>query len=351
MMKTLLFFAGWVSAIVLTAPIAVVNAQPASVKNELVYLYKGADREQKLVQEAKREGTLVLYTSLAPTESTPLGQAFEKKYGIKVEIWRAVSEKIVQRVVTEGRAKRHAFDVVETNAPELEALSRENLLGAFHSPYFADLPPFALPAHRQWASDRMTVYGVAYNTNVIKREDLPKTYEGFLDAKWKGKIGVEATDGDWMSAMLKAMGNERGTAFMRRLSELRPDVRKGHILLAELVSAGEVPVGLTIYQSNATTLKRRGGPIDWVALDPVITRPQAIGVAKHALHPHAALLFADFVLSPEGQALLESMGRSPISTKIKSEFSTLKYTMIDPASVLDESEKWDKMWNELFVKK
>ena len=350
-MKALLSVAGCLSAIALWVPVVTVNAQPTPEKNESVYLYKGADREQRLVQEAKREGSLVLYTSLAPTESTPLGQAFEKKYGIKVEIWRAVSEKIVQRVVTEGRAKRHAFDVVETNAPELEALSRENLLGAFHSPYFADLPPFALPAHHQWASDRMSVYGIAYNTNVIKREDLPKTYEGFLDPKWKGKIGIEATDGDWMSAMLKAMGNERGTAFMRRLAEMRPDVRKGHILLAELVSAGEVPVGLTIYQSNATTLKKRGGPIEWVALDPVIARPQAIAVARNALHPHAALLFADFVLSPEGQGLLERMGRSPISTRIESKFSTMKYTMIDPASVLDESEKWDKMWNELFVKK
>ena len=350
-MKTVLCFAACASAIALAVPAVGINAQPVPAKNDTVYLYNGADREQKLVQEAKREGTLVLYTSLAPTESTPLGKAFEKKYAIKVEIWRAVSEKIVQRVVTEGHAKRHAFDVVETNAPELEALSRENLLGAFHSPYFVDLPPFALPAHRQWAADRMTVYGVAYNTNLIKREDLPKTYEGFLDPKWKGKIGVEATDGDWMSAMLKAMGNERGNAFMQKLAQLRPDVRKGHILLAELVSAGEVPVGLTIYQSNAITLKRRGGPINWVAMDPVITRPQAIGVAKNALHPHAALLFADFVLSPEGQALLESMGRSPLSTRIKSEFSHMKYTMIDPVSVLDDSAKWDKMWNELFVKR
>ena len=339
------------SAVTLTAIPAVANAQLTPAKNELIYLYKGADRDQKLVQEAKREGTLVLYTSLAPTESTPLGQAFEKKYGIKVEIWRAVSEKIVQRVVTEGRAKRHAFDVVETNAPELEALARENLLGAFHSPYFADLPPFAVPAHRQWASDRMTVYGVGFNTNVIKREDLPKTYEGFLEPKWKGKIGIEATDADWMSAVLKAMGNERGTAFMRRLAELRPDVRKGHILLAELISAGEIPVGLTVYQSNAITMKKRGGPIDWVALDPIVTRPQAIGLARNALHPYAALLFADFVLSPEGQGLLESMGRSPTSTKIKSEFSGMKYTMIDPLSVLDESEKWEKLWNELFIKK
>ena len=349
-MKILLSLVVCVLAIVVGVSTPV-NAQTQASKNEAVYLYKGPDRDSKLLQEARREGSLVWYTSLAPTESTPLGAAFEKKYGVKVEIWRAVSEKIVQRVVTEGRARRHTFDVVETNAPELEALSREQLLGAFHSPFFADLPPFALPAHRQWAADRMTVYGVAYNTLAVKREDIPKSYEGFLDSKWKGKLGVEATDGDWMSGVLKAMGNERGTLFMRRLADLRPDVRKGHILLAELVSAGEIPVGLTIYQSNATTLKRRGGPIEWVALDPVITRPQAIGVAKNAQHPHAALLFADFVLSPEGQALLESMGRSPMSTKIKSEFSNMKYTMIDPLNVLDDAAKWEKMWNELFVKR
>ncbi|MDB5795047.1 MAG: futA, partial [Noviherbaspirillum sp.] len=156
---------------------------------------------------------------------------------------------------------------------------------------------------------------------------------------------------EWMSAMLKAMGEERGMNFMRKLAEMRPDIRKGHILLAELIMAGEVPVGLTTYQSNATSLKRKGGPIDWVALDPVVVRPQAIGVARNAPHPHAALLFADFVLSPEGQALLESMGRSPISTKIKSEFNGRKYTMVDPATVLDEHAKWQKIWDDLFLKK
>jgi iron(III) transport system substrate-binding protein len=98
-------------------------------------------------------------------------------------------------------------------------------------------------------------------------------------------------------------------------------------------------------------LKRKGGPIEWVAVEPIIVRPQAIGVAKNAPHPNAALLFADFVLSPDGQSLLESMGRSPVSTKIKSEFSARKYTMIDPAAVLDEAEKWEKVWDGLFVKR
>jgi iron(III) transport system substrate-binding protein len=326
-------------------------AQTPGSNNEAVYSYKGADRDQKLVQEAKKEGTLLWYTSLAPTESTPMAQAFEKKYGIKVEVWRATSDKVVQRAITEGRAKRHAFDVVETNGPELEMLAREKLLAPFHSPYLADLPSFAVPKHGMWAADRMTVYGVGFNTNTVKREELPANYEGFLDPKWKGKIGIEATDQDWMSAMLRAMGEERGMNFMRKLAEMGPDVRKGHILLAELISAGEIPVGLTTYQSNATSLKRKGGPIEWVALDPVVVRPQAIGVAKNAPHPHAALLFTDFFLSPEGQTMLESMGRSPVSTKVKSEFSGRKYTMIDPQTVLDEHEKWQKKWDGLFLKK
>lgn len=351
-MKTSLTLAGWVSTLAFgLLPFVGAQAESTAAKNEAVYLYKGADRDQKLLEQAKREGTVSWYTSLAPTESTPLGQAFEKKYGIKVEIWRSTSSKVLQRVVTEGRGNRHAFDVVETNGPELEAMAREKLLAPFHSPYLADLPPFAVPAHRMWAADRMTVYGVGFNTNSAKREDIPKTYEGFLDPKWKGKLGVESTDGDWLSAIFKSMGEERGMNFIRKLADMQPDVRKGHILLAKLVSAGEVPVGLTIYQSNATSIKRRGGPIDWVAVEPIVVRPQAIGLARNAAHPHAALLFADFVLSPEGQGLLESMGRSPTSTKIKSEFSGVKYTMIDPATVVDESEKWQKLWDDLFVKK
>jgi iron(III) transport system substrate-binding protein len=349
-MKALLNFAGWLPMILLgLLPVGSAYAQSAASKNAAVYLYKGLDRDQKLVEQAKREGSLVWYTTFAPTESPAVVQAFEKKYGVKVEIWRSGADKIVQRVITEGRANRHTFDVVETNAPELEMLSRENLLGAFHSPHFEDLPPFALPPHRMWAADRMSVYGVTYNTKLVKREDLPKNYEGFLDPKWKGKIGVEESDGDWMSAVVQAMGQERGMNFMRKLADMRPTPRKGHILLAELVSAGDIPVALTGFVNTAVTLKRRGAPVEWVALDPVVVRPQAIGVAKNAAHPHAALLFADFMLSPEGQALLESMGRSPVSKKVNSQFSSSKYAVIDPLRMPDEAEKWQKLWSDMFI--
>jgi len=319
--------------------------------NETVYRYRGADREQRLLDNARKEGSLVLYTSLAPSESGPLGQAFEKKTGVKVEIFRTISEKIVQRAVTEARARRFAFDVVETNGPEMEIMAREQVFSEFHSPYLADLPARAIPAHRQWIPDRVNFFVVAFNTAKVKREEIPKNYRGFIDPRWKGRLGIEATDAEWMATLVKLWGEPAGMAYFRKLAEMKPDVRKSHVLLAELIAAGEIHVGLTVYNSNAESLKRRGAPIDWLPVEPVVGRPQGIAVARNAPHPNAALLFVDFVLSPEGQELLNSMGRVPVSTKVKTELNRFEYTMVDPATVLDEQERWNKLWEGLFIQK
>src|ERR687895_342593 len=117
---------------------------------------------------------VVVYTSLAPTESGPLAQAFEKKTGIKVELWRAISEKVVQRTLTEARARRFSVDVVETNGPEMEIMAREQIFAEIASPHLADLPPGAVPKHRMWIPDRMNFFVVAYNTAKVRRDELPK---------------------------------------------------------------------------------------------------------------------------------------------------------------------------------
>ena len=340
------------SALAAIASLAVLAAAAqSSGRNDEIFRYRGADREARLVERAKQEGTVVLYTSLAPTESKPLAEAFEKKYGIKVELWRALSDKVVQRTITEAQARKNAVDVVETNGPEMEMIAREKLLAEFHSPHLADLPAAAIPAHRSWFPDRMNFFVVAYNTAKVQRSEIPATYEGFLDPKWKGRIGIEATDAEWMATLIKKWGNDKGMDYFRKLSAMKPDVRKGHVLLAERIAAGEVPVGLTIYNSNVESLKKRGAPIDFVPVEPVAARPQGIGIARSAPHPHAALLFADYVLSPEGQRLFESMGRVPASTKVKSHLNNFPFTLIDPVTILDEADKWGKLWDELFIRK
>jgi iron(III) transport system substrate-binding protein len=321
------------------------------VNNDAVLRYRGADREGRLVAGAKREGRVVIYTSLAPTESAPLAAAFEKKYGVKVELWRALSNEVVRRVITEAQASRHSVDGIETNGPEMEMLAREKLLAEFYSPHLADLPAAAIPAHRTWFPDRLNFFVVGYNTAKVQRSQIPATYEGFADPKWKGRIGLEASDAEWMATLIKMWGTDKGMDYFRKLSALKPDVRQGHVLLATLVAAGDVQVGLSMYSSNIVTLKRKGAPIDFVPVQPVVARPQGIGVASNAPHPYAALLFADYVLSPEGQTLFESLGRVPASTRVKSALDNFPFTMIDPVTVLDESEKWEKLWNGFFLKK
>jgi len=335
-------------ALAAALPVASVVAQtPAG--NDAVFRYRGADRHGRLVARAKQEGTVVLYTSLAPTESKPLADAFQKKYGVRVELWRALSDQVVRRTITEAQARRHAVDVVETNGPEMEMLARERLLADLHSPYVADLPAAAVPPHRTWFPDRFNFYVVAYNTAKIKRAEIPKDYAGFADPKWKGRLALEATDAVWMATLIKH-GGATGLEYFRRLSALRPAVRQGHILLANLVVAGDVAVGLTAYHSNVVPLRRKGAPIDFVPVQPVVAQPQGIGIARNAPHPHAALLFLDYVLSPEGQQLFESLGRVSASTRVKSALNDFPFTTIDPVTALDEKDKWEKLWNELFLR-
>ena len=318
--------------------LCITDARAQAPDTSAIYLYKGADRAERLVAKAREEGTLTFYTSMATTESGPLAQAFEKKYGVKVQLWRALSENVLQRALTEARGGRRSLDVVETNAPEVEALAREQVVAEFDSPHLADLPAWAIPSHRRWASDRANLWVTGYNTGKVKRDELPVSIDGFADPKWKGRLSLEATDDDWMYGVIQFMGEERGREFFRRLAALKPEMRKGHILVAQLVAAGELAVCLTIYSGNADSIKAKGGPIDWVAVEPLVGRPQALALAKNAPHPHAALLFADFILSPEGQKLLDDMGRVPSSRTQKTLLDQHKYGH-DRSDQMDRRER------------
>lgn len=331
-------------ALLVTPPAAAQRVDPSTV-----YLYKGADRDQRLLEAAKKEGTLTFYTSMQTPESGPLSAAFEKKYGIKVNLWRATSDQVIQRSITEARGGRNAMDVVETNAPEVEALAREGVVAEYFSPHFKDFPDWALPAHHKWTSARANLWVVAFNTNKAKREEIPATYEGFADPKWRGRIGIESTDQDWMYAVVQFLGEQRGMDLFRKLAALKPDMRLGHALLAELIGAGEVPVGLTVYSGNADSLKKKGAPVDWVAVEPIVGRPQAVAVSSRAPHPNAALLFADYLLSPEGQKVLNDLDRNPASRTQTTLLTKYKLSMVDPIKWFDEAAKWEKLWKELFL--
>jgi iron(III) transport system substrate-binding protein len=236
------------------------------------------------------------------------------------------------------------------NGPEMEALYREGLLEQFQSPHFKNLPPAAFPKHRHYAADRFNFFTIAYNTRLVKPEEVPNSYEDLLHPRWVGKIGIEGSDDDWFASIVKHMGEKKGLDFFRKLAQMKPQVRTGHTLLAELVASGEIPLVATIYNHNAERLLVNGAPIKWKALDPTFGRPNAVAVAKRAPRPHAALLFVDFMLSPEGQELIKQRNRVPASTAVETNLNKFPFHMIDPVVVLDEQEKWEKIWSELFLK-
>jgi len=331
------------------APATVLGQVKPNATAADVALYAGADRLQKLIEGAKKEGELTIYTSAQSNDMGAVTSAFEKKYGVKVSMWRASSEKVLQRAVAEARANRNTMDIAETNGPEMESMHREKILQAVKSPHHAELIPQALLPHREWVGTRLNVFVQAYNTKAVRKEELPRRWEDLLDPKWKGKLGVEQEDSDWLAGMFGEIGEAKGTKLFKDIvAKNGVSVRKGHTLLAQLVVSGEVPLALTVYNYKAEQLKGKGAPIDWFAIGNAIARPNGAGVARHAPHPHAAVLFYDFEISEEGQKILAKRDFVPTSKKVDTPLNKLPMKFVDARVTLDEYEKWAKLYEEIF---
>jgi iron(III) transport system substrate-binding protein len=315
-----------------------------------VVQYDKPDREQFLLQGAKKEGEVMIYTSLVPEDLTALAAAFERKYGVKLSSWRANSENVLRRALTEARAGRHEADAVETNGPQLEALYREKGLQRLHSPHLRDLMPQALRPHGYWVGTRINMFVQAYNTRLVTKDELPKSYAELAQPRWKGRLGIEAEDEDWFAMIVTELGEEAGLRVFRDIVRANGlSVRKGHTLLAGLVASGEIPLALTAYSHGAEKMKQRGAPVEWFAIAPAIGRANGIGIVAKPPHPHAAALFADFLLSPEGQAILQKGGYVPANLRVEDRAQKLPLKFVDPALMLDEHDKWKKLWAQVVL--
>jgi ABC-type Fe3+ transport system substrate-binding protein len=326
--------------------LVVANAASAETVADIAN-YTGPDRTQHLIDGARKEGAITLYSSAVTDDSNAIAAAFEKKYGIKVQLWRGSSEDILRRAITEHRGGRDDVDVAETAGTEMEGLRREQLLQEISSPVFAELIPEAVAPHRPWVTSRLSIFTAAFNTALIKPEDVPKTYEDLTDPHWKGKLGIEADDGNWFMSVAGAMGEDKALALFRKVVAVNGmSVRKGHTLLSNLVVAGEVPLALTVYGYRISELKAKGAPIDGTVLPPAVALPTGIAVFAHAPHPYAAALFMDFFLG-DGQRILHDRGNVPTNRTVQEPPPGL--TFVDVAKFLDEGDKWTKLFKETFA--
>ena len=250
---------------------------------------------------------LTLYTSNAAPTIQALAADFEKRHGVRVDVWRASSVKVLQRLLAEKKAGRWEFDVVSISAPELEALYQEGVLQSVNSAAQRDLMPGTLPAHRGWAPQFINVFVQAYNTTAIRREELPRRWADLAEPCWKGRLGVEANASEWYCSVLGVLGEQRGAALFRRIAANNGlSVRHGNSVLANMVVSGEVPLALAVYSHMIEEAKAQGAPVAWFALEPLVARVNGVGISRQPPHAEAARLFYDYLLT-DAQPLMAKL--------------------------------------------
>jgi iron(III) transport system substrate-binding protein len=276
--------------------------------SELV-TYSGKDREQVLYAGAKTEGKVTWYTSLAGASYKAMAKAFESKYpGVSVEAYRVSGSDISVRMMEEAKAKRYIADTVETTEGNLMFMREAFLLRPYHSPYFASYPEDAKEKGERglyfWGIARESYIGFAYNTKLLPKNAVPKNYEGLLHPALKGRMGVSVSDPTYkvIGAMLRTKGQE----FVKKLKSQEIVL---HTIIPpavlDLIASGEILASPAIFRNHTLNAIAKGAPVEWVPMDIVPTNVGGAAISAQPPHPHAALLLADYLLGPEGQAVLE----------------------------------------------
>jgi iron(III) transport system substrate-binding protein len=306
-------------------------------------------RTAALLDAARAEGSVTVYSSLPVHIMTDVANAFRARYGIAANIWRGGSEEILQRSVAEAQAGRHLVDVVETAAPEVEGIAREQLLTEMESPVFGELMEGSVAPGRPWVASRLIVFVAAYNTMLIPPADAPQNFEDLLDPKWSGKLTVEANDFGWIKGMAESMGEDNALSLLRSIVSTNGiNVRDGHGLITNMLASGEVPFTFTQYYEQAAHAADEGAPIGVAFLDPVIAIPTGIGIFANAPHPNAAMLFTEFFLD-EGQEIIARYDYVPANVGAQDLPEGMNPVVVDMSNYLDEYEKWRDLHREIFA--
>ena len=286
-----------------------------------------------------------VYSSMAEKDVRQLVAEFERRHGVKVNLWRSGKNRVLERVLREARGGRYEVDVIHNPSPEMEALHSEKLLRRMDSPRLAELIPQAVAPHREWAGPRVYIFVQAYNTRLVDKAELPKTYRDLLAPRWKGRVAIEGKEQEWFYTLVQAMGEGQGLEFFRELAANGLQVRMGNALLTNLVVAGDVPFALTLYSYLPDQQRRAGAPIDWIALAPTIAATDAVGVAARAPHRREAEVFYDFMLG-EGQRFMAEMGHITSDRRTAKELERYQLKFIDPAAVIRDYDRWTKIFED-----
>ncbi len=317
---------------------------------------------QELIDAAKKEGQVTWYTTQIVNQLVvPIQNVFEKKYGVKINYLRGNTGDVIQRVLNEFTAGRIECDVFDGLSTVATLERTPGVVLKWLPDEAKDYPKERVDPNGYWIATYIAVSVPGINTDLVKPGTEPKTWEDLLDPKWKGKIawssaGSSTSGSGFVGTVLDAYGQEKGMDYLRKLAKntmVNIPVASRQIL--DMVIAGEYAIALQISNHHAWISAKQGAPVKWLPMSPAMVNSGNVSVAARAPHPNAAKLLADFLVSPEGQAIYRDSGYIPANSKVPpldpslvpddKRFSGKFYT---PERLDEDLPKWDKIFQDTF---
>lgn len=310
---------------------------------------RGAD--ERIIDAARREGRVVWYT--VASESLELARSFEKKYPmIKVDVLRSTVFPLLNRILNEARGTGgQNYDVVRQSSFAMQVLIQKGMIQPYNSAEAKFYSDDSKDKRGYWVSTDENYFVIGYNTRMISSRDAPKDWEELLDPKWRGKIAMDPDNHLLYGGLEQRWGRDKAVGYFKKLAAQQIQFRKGNTLLAQLIVAGEYPLGF-VYAHRVELLKSQKAPIEWVStMNPIVATLGPVGLAAKPQNPNAGKLLMDFLLSADAQKQLQSMYRIPSRSNIEPmspllDANRLKLISLPP-SLAEHEESWKKSYRSI----
>jgi len=317
---------------------------PAATVDEVAKSLRSLSSVQRktfLEEGARKEGEVSWYTSMSLTDFPKIVGAFEKSYPyVKIKTNRLSQSSLMPKIETEARAGRYAVDLVASAPVEMWELKQRNFSAPYVSPELKAFPTGSFDPQGYWSSTEVTPIVLAFNSKLVATDDAPKSYQDLLNPKWRGKMNFGSDEYAWYSVMLDGMGQAKGMDFMRALARQQLHIPGGSsIMRLQLMLAGESALAIAARGRRVTEYKEKGAPVDYRLLDPYPGEPNGLALMRRAAHPHASILFIDWMLSEEGQTVLaQQVPRITLRKGVKQiprhqELYKKDFVFVNPASL------------------
>jgi iron(III) transport system substrate-binding protein len=329
-----------------------------TVQEKLDQLAKlsGADRQRFLEEQAFKEGKVVMYASDHPDLVRVWNAEFKKRYPqIDAQFIRMTTREMTQRAVNESQAGHPVTDLLHPPAVELALLQRNGLAARYLSPEAREFDPEYRDPQGEWTVFWLAPEVIGYNTELVKRADVPTTLEGRGSTALKGKVGRGPNGPAWVAGVLKVRGETEGMALIEQAAAAEPRVYDSNTALANALGSGQIAIAYDLLVTTLGPLKSRGAPVDYVIPEPMFVLPVYQVIMKDAPHPFAAALAYDWILSKQGQALFKGVDqigpRKDTDYPYADVMRGAKTVMSFSVGLVGEPARFNKLFEDLFIRR